>query len=70
MQKFVELRRGLGSINDWYVRCQKDQIPYVVVDKSKRYAVVRWDSISFAAGKTISLRKTKIIIRKKLSNFS
>lgn len=59
MQKFVELKRGLGPINDWFDKCKRDQIPYVVVDKSNKYAVVRWDYISFSAEKDSLIDKNQ-----------
>ncbi|MBB3122507.1 hypothetical protein [Pseudoduganella violacea] len=59
MQKFVKLKRGLGPINDWYERCKRDQIPYVVVDKGNKYAVVRWDYIAFTADRDSMIDKNQ-----------
>lgn len=50
MQKFIESssEKDVGKVNDWYAKCQKDGIPYIVVEKRNKYAVVRWDYISFS----------------------
>jgi hypothetical protein len=47
MQKFVEVADNIGTANDWYAKCKREQIPYVVVEKRTKYATVRWDYISF-----------------------
>lgn len=48
MQKFV-VDNGSDSdtINAWYRVCQKEQLPYIVVEKRTKFATVRWDYISF-----------------------
>jgi len=49
MQKFVETRgeQDIGKVNDWYAKCRRDQVPYIVIDKRNKYAIVRWDYISY-----------------------
>lgn len=59
MEKFVELKKGVGPVNGWYEKCQRDQIPYVVVNKSNKYASVRWDYISFAKDKDYLIAKNQ-----------
>lgn len=51
MQKFVELKNGEGLENSWFEKCRTDQIPFIIVDKRKKYAVVRWDYITFSPDK-------------------
>lgn len=51
MQKYVELKNGVGPVNDWYEFCKKNQVPYIIVDKRTKYATVRWDYISFSSDK-------------------
>jgi hypothetical protein len=43
MQKFVEVSDNIGPQNDWYIKCQREQIPCVIVEKRKKYATVRWE---------------------------
>lgn len=49
MQKFVETsgENDAGKVNDWYAKCTKESIPYIIIDKRNKYAVVRWDYFSF-----------------------
>lgn len=59
MEKFVELKRGVGPVNGWYERCQREQIPYIVVNKLNKYASVRWDYISFDKNKDHLINKNQ-----------
>ena len=46
-QKFVACKRNqTQKINDWYERCKKEKIPYVVAELRSKYADVRFDYIT------------------------
>lgn len=64
MQKFVETSgsKEVGKVNEFYAKCQKEQTPYILVEKSRVYATVRWDYISYT-------HKTEELISKNQENY-
>jgi len=52
MQKFVvDNGNDSDTVNAWYRHCQKEQIPYIIIEKRKKFSTVRWDYISFPSEK-------------------
>jgi len=49
VQKYVETSgsKDVRKVNEFYARCQKEQLPYILIEKSRLYATVRWDYISY-----------------------
>lgn len=51
MAKFVEVRKGAPdateSVNLWFTRCERLQVPYVTVTCRTKLADVEWDHISY-----------------------
>ncbi|MDX6769073.1 MAG: hypothetical protein SF051_06035 [Elusimicrobiota bacterium] len=44
---FCEIKKNETKVaNDWFRRCEKERMPYVVVTHRKKYSAVDWDYIS------------------------
>ena len=44
---FCEIKKDETAVaNDWFRRCEKERMPYVVVTHRKKYSAVDWDYIS------------------------
>ncbi len=65
-QKYVLSKRGeTQKVNDWYGQCQKEKIPYIVVNARTKYADVRFDYISLPKEYDEHLKKHSEIIAEK-----
>jgi len=49
MQKYVETSgpNDTSNVNEFFAKCQKEQSPYILIEKARLYATVRWDYIAY-----------------------